>query len=325
METRIENFLELFDLESDNLTPEDIIKAFKDYSDYDILDQPEIVDYKGVLSSSMAKVRINDTQEKFLDVAKKMKYFEMNGIQCMAIPYSNIPSSPVDLKIQNLNKNVTKQQLDQKFQEVLGGDYVLTVFIDFNPDKTSKGHGSVLFNNEEGAKLALEKAADGEFDFEVRAEQYIQALPNVQKEVDPTFNVISIKNFPIDWNKEMIEKIFSQYGNIKSATIIIRKNKKTQLESPFALVRYELPQDKNCGPISALEAILHENDKQYDGFKLKVKQANYQSYKVKSIIYNTKSIRQLHIKNIPENATEEQLRVHFEKYGEIESFLGLIQ
>ena len=46
----------------------------------------------------------------------------------------------------------------------------MTAMIKFNPDQSSSGLGCVVLNNEEGAKLALEKAAAGKLDFEVHAE-----------------------------------------------------------------------------------------------------------------------------------------------------------
>eukprot|EP00347_Sterkiella_histriomuscorum_P012469 403368457 len=321
MEKHIENFLKLFDLPLDNLTPKGIIKTIKDYSNYDVLDQPKIGQIQG-LPCCNALVRINDTEEKFLEVAKKMKYFEMNGFQCRSIPLKITDYNSISKKllIKNLQKNVTQKQLDQKFEEVLGGDYVMTAIIEFNPDQQSKGRGCVILNNEEGAKLALEKAAAGEFDFEVHAQKVQQTSREVQRKFSRTYNVISIKNFPIYWDKEIIEIIFRKYGNIKSTTIIMSTNKKSQSESPFALVCYELPQDINYGPMSALVAIIQENDKEYDGFKLKVKEANYKSVNVRVILSNAKIIRQLDVKNFPENTTEEQIKAYFEKYGEIESF-----
>jgi len=254
MNTDIKNILYLYDLPKDNITSVTIAQTIKDRTKYEIQDQPQIKrDMNKPFYTAM--VRINDN-DKFKDVARDMKYFEINGKQCRALPYlkevtaaqrNNVNKSN-NLFIKNLDKSITSQQLDETFSKVLGADVVVSAKVSINADYSSRGYGFVCLASPELAEQALAKAS--EFKFEVHPYQ-----PKDRRELRKTFNNIYIKNFPSNWNKEKIEQIFGQYGTIKSTVIMMGKVQGTDEEAPFAFVCYEDPNNKEYGPKCALNAI----------------------------------------------------------------------
>eukprot|EP00347_Sterkiella_histriomuscorum_P009662 403340349 len=324
METTCNNILYLFDLPKDNLISVIIAQTIKDRTNYEIQDQPQI---KRDMNEPFytARVRINDN-DMFKQIARKMKYFEINGKPCRAIPdlkkefetLGNEMGQRNNLKVQNLDKSITSQQLDEIFAKVFGDDAVLSAKVSINSDYSSRGYGFVLFACPQLAEQALAKAS--EFNFEISPHQ-----PKDRRELRKTFNNIYINNFPSNWNKEKIEQIFGQYGTIKSTAIMMGKVQGTDEEALFAFVCYEDPNNKEYGHKCALNAILQEDDKEYDGVKLYVEDAftktlrEQEKYREQNRFKYYKKRCNLHIKNFPENTTVEQLKAYFEKYGEIES------
>eukprot|EP00347_Sterkiella_histriomuscorum_P023202 403335560 len=321
METFVENNLFLYDLPKENITIMSIAFAIKQFANYDVKEMP-IITRNAKKSFCTAKVRINDTKKKFLEVAKAMKYFEINGKQCRALPYlkQNVPQEYINLFVKNLDKNMTSSQLDQNFQRILGADYVASAKVSINSNYTSRGFGIISFYNREGASLAIEKAQKGVFNFEVQP--YLSKDIMIQRK---KYDIICITNFPPDWSEETIKKIFSQYGNIKRIIIKYEKIESADSKSPYAFVRYEDPQSKDYSFKCASEALTHENGNNYCGYKLIINQSylktqiEQQKQEDLKRYQNTNQNCYLNVKGFPENTTEEQFRAFFEKYGEIES------
>eukprot|EP00347_Sterkiella_histriomuscorum_P014149 403361976 len=326
METSQQNILYLYGLPKDNLTSLIIAIVIKDLTNYEVKVQPQINrDLNKQFYSAM--VKINDTDEdEFKQIARKMKYFEIDSKPCRALPYSkqairslgNEMGQTNVLLVKNLDKSITSQQLDEIFAKVFGEDAVLSAKVSVNADYSSNGHGQVIFACPQLAEQALAKA--GEFNFQISPYQ-----PKDRRELRKSFNNIYIKNFPSNWNKEQIEQIFGKYGTIKSTVIKMDIVQGTYEEAPYAFVCYEDPENKEYGPKCAQNAITLENDQEYDGFKLYVKAAlpmtlREQEKKIEQNRFkNYKKGCNLYVKNFPDDTTEEQLQAYFENYGEIES------
>lgn len=318
------NILYLYDLPKDNVTSVTIAQKIKDLTKYEIPEQPQIKrDPNKPFYTAM--VRINDT-EKFKEVVHALKYFEINGKPCRALPYlkevtaaqrTNVNKAN-NLFIKGLPKEITSQQLDEKFKQVLGGDVVVSAKVSINPDYSSRGYGFVCLATPELAQQALTKSS--EFNFEVHPYQ-----PKDRRELRKTFNNIYIKNFPSNWDEKKLKEVFEKYGNIKSIALMKAKIPGKDEEAPFAFVCYEDPSNKEYGPKCALNAVQQENEKEYDGVKLYVKEAlpkqlrEQEKKREQNRFKNSKKRCNLYVKNFPDNTTEEQLRAYFEKYGEIES------
>jgi len=155
--TDSKNILYLYDLPKENITSVTIAQKIKDVTKYDIQDQPQIKrDMNKPFYTAM--VRINDS-EKFKEVAHAMKYFDINGKPCRALPYMKEVTAAQrgnmnknnNLFIKGLPKELTSQTLDEKFKEVLGGDFVQSAKVSINPDYSSRGYGFVCLDTPEHA------------------------------------------------------------------------------------------------------------------------------------------------------------------------------
>eukprot|EP00347_Sterkiella_histriomuscorum_P008945 403343134 len=312
METYLENFLYIYWVRKEHISSDFIAQAIKTIADYDIKDKPDFIKEKDN-PYYIAVVRINDTQEKFLEIAKAMGYFEINGNSFQSGP--KLLESPCQhqttLFVNNLDRNMTSQKLEDILRQSLDGDYAASVYVSKNPENLSTICGIVSFHNQQTVDyvLTMDRFGNEEFDFHIlpfRSKYYI--------EYKETFNTICIQNFPSKWNKENIEKIFGQYGTINSTIIMTDKNQGAEQEARQAFVTYEedpndRENDQKC--FQFLNAVTQENDKEYDGIKLIVKQDLSNSL-IEQRCY-------IYVKNFPENTTEEQLKAYFEKYGDIES------
>jgi hypothetical protein len=114
------NLLYLYELPKDSLTSTKIAAKIKDTTTYELQEPPQIRrDANKPFYSAI--IKIND-QNKFKDIAKAMKYFDIDGKPCRALPYDrellganrqNANKSNVFVK--GLDKDVTSAQLESLF------------------------------------------------------------------------------------------------------------------------------------------------------------------------------------------------------------------
>jgi len=105
------NLLYLYDLPKDTITSTKIATKIKEVADYDLPDPPQIKrDPNKPFYTAM--VKINDP-EKFKQVATKMKYFDIDGKQCRALPFgrdllgiNRNQISKNNIFVRHLDKNV---------------------------------------------------------------------------------------------------------------------------------------------------------------------------------------------------------------------------
>ena len=260
----------LYDLPKDKVTSNVIASIIKEKGKYDLVEPPQIRrDPNKPFYTAI--VKINDP-EKFKEVASAMKYFEIEGKPCRALPYdrdliganrSQTAKSNVFLK--NIDKSLKSEDVENKFKEKLG-DVVKSTKISINPDYTSRGYGFVLFANQDEANKALKEGS--ELGFEVHPYN-----PRDRREIRKIFNNIYVKNFPNSWDEAKLREVFGKYGNISSLIMMKTQRENQAEESKFAFICYNDPNDREYGPKCAANAVAQEHEKQYEGCTLYVKEA----------------------------------------------------
>jgi hypothetical protein len=107
-----------------------------------------------------AVVKISDSA-KFKEACEKLKYFEINGKPCRALPFDKELLGAQRAKLANKNvfvKNVPKEKtshdLDQFFSKF---GSVKSAKLSINADHSSRGYGFVLFNNEADVPKVLQQ------------------------------------------------------------------------------------------------------------------------------------------------------------------------
>lgn len=82
-----------------------------------------------------------------------MKYFDIEGKPCRALPYdrellgvNRTQTNKGNVFIKGLDKSITSADLEHKFKEQ-HGDVVKTAKVSINEDYSSRGYGFVLFQS----------------------------------------------------------------------------------------------------------------------------------------------------------------------------------
>lgn len=123
----------------------------------------------------------------------------------------------------------------------------------FETDSKSNGYGYVLFNNHYTAKRAIEIMNGKEIDghklvverFQSRKEREAlkkNSLEYVQKMLEKSTQLdnLHVKNLPRNMHEDQLEKLFGNFGNIKSVKIMVDEN---GVSRGFGFVCFESKQD----------------------------------------------------------------------------------
>ena len=150
--------LYLYDLPKESVTSVKLAQLFKDQAGIELDQAPQIKrDITKPFYSAM--VKINDP-EKFKRACEKMRYFDIDGKPCRALPFDKDLLGSNKEKIKDHNVFVSKipaeikaSELEEKFANY--GE-VKSLKISLNPDHTSRQYGFVCFQTPEGAQKAIE-------------------------------------------------------------------------------------------------------------------------------------------------------------------------
>lgn len=313
----------LYDLPKDLITSSKIAAKIKELTKYELAELPQIRrDPNKPFYTAILKI---NEPERFKEIAQAMKYFDIDGRQCRGLPFqkellavNRANTNKGNVFIKGLAKDINSAQLEELFKSKLG-DVVLTTKVSINEDYSSRGYGFVLFKTPEDAQEAIKLSET--LGFEILAYQ-----PRDRRDVRKGFNNIYVKNFPASWDEAKLKEVFTQYGTIKSIALLSAKVPgQEDVEAPFAFICYEDATDKEYGPKCAQRAVDQENEKEYDGQKIYVKEAlkkvdrEAEKRREQLRFKNSKKRCNLYVKNFPPTTTEAELRTYFEKYGDIES------
>lgn len=153
-----QNLIYMYDLPKEDYTSTALAKLLKDRSGIDLARKPQVKRdpnrpfYTAIMS-------IPDP-EQFKEACKALRYFEMAGKPCRALPFdneltgANIPSlSDNNIFVHKIPKEMSAQQLEDEFSKY--GE-IKSLKISLNEDHKSRGYGFVCFQESLSAKKALE-------------------------------------------------------------------------------------------------------------------------------------------------------------------------
>jgi len=205
----------LYDLPKDNITCNKIAQIFKDKSGI-ILDanvKPQIKrDITKPFFSAMVSIK---DPKNFNEACEKMRYFEVDGKQCRALPYDKQLLGSNKDKLQSHNifvkvpKDLKHDDLHKMFEPT---GKIKSLKISLNPDYSSRGYGFICFQDEGSAAKALQaQVADGV--------QTVKFEPRDRRHFRKVINNIYVKNIPVEKSEEEITELFKAFGNISSLSI----------------------------------------------------------------------------------------------------------
>jgi polyadenylate-binding protein len=319
-----QQYIYLYDLPKKEVSSIKIAQAFKDKAGVTLADsqKPQI---KKDLTKPFytAMVNIKDP-DQFKQACEKMRYFDIEGKPCRALPFDRqlLGSNKEKLISQNIFVRAPKHMLHEdlhKTFEQFGP--IKSLKASLNPDYSSRGYGFICFENPESAQRAIEAKDD------LNGTEVIRFEPKDNKaNMRKLMNNVYVKNIPIDWTPENVRAMFEAHGNIKS--LVLKKNDIGQ----FGFVCYDDPgnRDKEYGPKCAAEAIDKLNNTSIAGEGEKaprlvvrhaLKGTERAAEKIRETIrYKTSKKRcNLYVKNFPNTYKKEDLMKLFSQFGEIEN------
>jgi polyadenylate-binding protein len=247
-----------------------------------------------------------------------MKYFEIRGKQCRALPFDKQLLGSNKDKLTNNNifvkvpKDMRHEDLHKLFEQ---SGKIKSLKISLNADFSSRGYGFICFQEEQSAQGALQ----GQFGDEVLPMKF---EPKDRRHFRRLINNIYVKNLPMDKSEQDITDMFKPFGHIKS--LVVQQNEFGQ----FAFICFDDPNNTNkeYGPQCAQKAIDEMNDREMSpGIKLVVKHALKKAEReiekvMDTIRYKASKKRcNLYVKNFPNQYTKDDLTNLFKTFGEIEN------
>jgi hypothetical protein len=146
--------LYLYDLPKETVTSVKLAQLFKDQAGIELDQAPQIKrDITRPFYSAM--VKINDP-EKFKRACEKLRYFEIEGKQCRALPFDKdlLGSNKEKIKDNNVFVKKIPAEIKAAVLEEIFKKYgeVKSLKISLNNDHTSREYGFVCFQSPEGAQ-----------------------------------------------------------------------------------------------------------------------------------------------------------------------------
>ena len=154
MGDQYQNLHYLYDLPKDSVSSKKIAMAFEQKANITIDTQPQV--RRDIMRPFYSAI-VNIKDPVMFEKAKEaMRYFEIDGKQCRALPFDKSLWGTNKEKLINNNvfvKNIPKDmkhaELHQKF-EAFGK--IKSLKISLNPDHSSRGYGFICYQDEESAK-----------------------------------------------------------------------------------------------------------------------------------------------------------------------------
>lgn len=215
-----------------------------------------------------------------------------------------------NLFFKNIPKTTTPREVYEYFMRF--GD-ISSCKITEDENGNHFGYGYITFYKPEDAQRALEESKDKKI-----FENNIMEISYFQKRNERLLNSININNqklyinnLPEKYTTENLRELCNEYGKVQSCNIFI-----DNAGNNFGIVQFSSEDE-------AKEVLNKLNEKEINGYKLSVKL--YQTkYEHKQYLQNnTQKLNEqnancnLHIRNIPLTAKEEDLTRIFGKYGNV--------
>jgi RNA recognition motif-containing protein len=175
------------------------------------------------------------------------------------------------------------------------------------------GYGYITYYSPDDAQKALENTNNKNiFDSIIEIKYFQKRNERAINSEEVNKQKIYVSNLPEKFTTENLKKLCSEYGEVKSCNIFIDNLKKN-----FGIVQFSSENE-------AKDVMIKLNGKEIEGVKLNVKLYKTK-YEQRQYLENSQRLNEenykcnLHIRNIPLTAKEEDLVKVFSKYGNITS------
>ncbi|KAI5014323.1 hypothetical protein ZWY2020_055713 [Hordeum vulgare] len=259
-----------------------------------------------------------------MDAARAMEALNFAPLnnKPIRVMYSNRdPSSrrsgSANIFIKNLDKTIDNKTLHDTFS-AFGA--ILSCKVAMDDIGQSKGFGFVQYEKEESAQSAM-KSLNGMLinDKPVYVGPFLRKQERDNSSDKAKFNNVFVKNLSESTTKEDLIKVFSEYGTITSAVVMIGMDGKSRC---FGFVNFESPDDAaraveelNGKKINDKEWYVGRAQKKSER-EMDLKRRFEQSMKDAADKYQGQN---LYLKNLDDGITDDQLRELFSNFGKITS------
>lgn len=219
--------------------------------------------------------------------------------------------------VKNLSDSVDSVKLQEIFQEF---GNIISCKVVTSDDGKSRGYGFVQFDTEASAKSAIEKlngSPDG------GKQMYVGKFVKKSERAAPSHEVkytnLYVKNLDTGISEEVLKEKFSQYGQI--ASLVISKDENGASRG-FGFVNFDKAEDAK----SAVEAlhgsqlglkVLYVARAQKKTEREKMLRRQFEEKRKEQILkYQASNV---YVKNIDDDITDDELRLHFSQCGTITS------
>jgi len=215
-----------------------------------------------------------------------------------------------NLFIKNFPKDLDSLALEELFQ-VHGN--ILSCKVQTDREGHSCGYGFVHFEKEEAAQEAIKAMNNAKVGD--KALFVGPFIPKAKRNPGPSqFTNVFVKNIPSKTTLEEFTKLFADFGEITSPWLRIDSDR----ETTHGFVNF-------ASHDSAVKAISEMNEKEIDGFKLYAGRAQSRAERDAELkakrekLYEETKRRNLFVKHLPTNVTEQQFTNLFSQFGTITS------
>ena len=149
----------LYDLPRNEYTSHKIARIVKDKTGITLNEPPNILrDVQKKFLNGFMKIEC-DTFDEYMSVCEKMRFFEIDGKECRALPFEENIFANDDIKLDNQTfvRNIPKTMKQAELYDIFtkyGQIKRCMIILDFN--HKSKGYGFIHFKEKEATNKAIE-------------------------------------------------------------------------------------------------------------------------------------------------------------------------
>eukprot|EP01025_Chloroclados_australasicus_P061321 TRINITY_DN80521_c0_g1_i4.p2 TRINITY_DN80521_c0_g1~~TRINITY_DN80521_c0_g1_i4.p2 ORF type:complete len:541 (-),score=114.94 TRINITY_DN80521_c0_g1_i4:157-1779(-) len=259
---------------------------------------------------------------------EQLNYRELNGKPIRIMWANGNPqhrrNNGCNIFIKNLEKNIMTKELHNTLEDF---GTILSCKVALDNEGKSKGYAFAHFESPESAQKAIDALNGrtvGESDKPVTACLFVSRAE--RGAAAQRYQNLYVKNLPSTVNTaEALEQLFSQFGKITSAVLRTHEMNArdgNRIKKFYGFVNFETHE----AAVKAKEAM---NDKEVDGSKLYVDRAQKKAerdellsnafYQKRQERLNETKGKNLYVKNLPKDWTDEDLRKEFSRFGDMSS------
>lgn len=216
--------------------------------------------------------------------------------------------------VKNLAKSIDNKTLYDTFS-MFGN--ILSCKVAINGKRESLGYGFVHYESKEAALNAISKVNGKMIADQKVTVSYFKSKQERGGDAVSYTNLF-VKNLPLEFKKEALDKLFAKYGDITSS-VVKQDVKKT---GSYGFVNFKTPE-------SAAAAVAEMHNLDFESKKLYVQRAQKKEEREKELRERSKQFKverqkkyagvNLYVKNLADHIDEDKLKEEFAKYGQITS------